>query len=156
MRRLALIGIVVIWVVGLAVITSGLNTHSHVYTVRAIFDDASLAGAGEDVRIAGANVGSIQSLGVTIDKKAAVTLSITAPGFTPFHADATCAIRPASLIGEEYVDCNPGTSSTPRCRGSPTARARAAICFPSRAPARRSTRTSSRTSPPSRSASRWR
>lgn len=113
MRRVALIGVVVIWVVGLILITSGLNKHTHTYTVRGIFDDASLAAVGEDVRIAGANVGSIQSLGVTSGLQAAVTMSINAPGFTPFHANATCAIRPQSLIGEEYVDCNPGTSSAP-------------------------------------------
>jgi ABC-type transporter Mla subunit MlaD len=83
------------------------------YTVRAIFDDASFAVQGEDVRIAGANVGTIQSLGVTAGKRAAVTLSISNSGFTPFHADASCTIRPQSLIGEQYVDCNPGTSSAP-------------------------------------------
>ena len=46
------------------------------YLVRAIFDNAAFAVRGEDVRIAGANVGSIQSLDVTKDKKAAVTFSI--------------------------------------------------------------------------------
>jgi len=81
------------------------------YLVRAIFDNAAFAVSGEDVRIAGAAVGSIQSLDVTRDKKAAVTLAITDPGFSPFYANATCAIRPQSLIGEKYVNCNPGTSS---------------------------------------------
>lgn len=81
------------------------------YTVRAIFDDASFAVAGEDVRIAGATVGSIQSLGVTAGNQAAVTFVISDRRFAPFYADATCAIRPQSLIGEEYVDCQPGTSS---------------------------------------------
>jgi ABC-type transporter Mla subunit MlaD len=80
------------------------------YLVRAIFDDASFAAQGEDVRIAGANVGSIHSLGVTSGKKAAVTIAITDHRFAPFHDDATCAIRPQSLIGEEYVDCTPGTA----------------------------------------------
>ena len=32
----------------------------------------------------------------------------TTRGFTPFYANATCAIRPQSLIGEKYVDCEPG------------------------------------------------
>jgi ABC-type transporter Mla subunit MlaD len=45
--------------------------------------------------------------------KAAVTLQINDARFTPFHADATCAIRPQSLIGEMYVDCNPGTAAAP-------------------------------------------
>jgi len=86
---------------------------SNPYQVRAIFDNAGFAVPGEDVRIAGANVGAVQSLGITADHRAAVTLAITAPGFTPFHADATCTIRPQSLIAERYVDCLPGTSSQP-------------------------------------------
>ena len=81
--------------------------------MRAIFDDASFAVQGEDVRIAGANVGSIQSLGVTSGKRAEVTISIGNPDFTPFHNNAHCAIRPQSLIGEEYVDCQPGTLNAP-------------------------------------------
>jgi phospholipid/cholesterol/gamma-HCH transport system substrate-binding protein len=83
------------------------------YLVRAIFDNAGFAVPGEDVRISGAPVGSIQSLAVTADKQAAVTLAITDSRFTPFHANATCAIRPQSLIGERYVDCEPGNSSAP-------------------------------------------
>ena len=83
------------------------------YRVRAIFDDASFAVAGEQVRIAGAPVGSIASLGVTKSKQAAVTIEIDDGSFTPFHANATCAIRPQSLIGEMYVDCEPGTAAAP-------------------------------------------
>jgi ABC-type transporter Mla subunit MlaD len=84
------------------------------YLVRAIFENAGFAVSGEDVRIAGANVGSVQSLDVTPDRRhAAVTISIDDARFTPFYANATCAIRPQSLIGERYVDCNPGNSSSP-------------------------------------------
>jgi ABC-type transporter Mla subunit MlaD len=83
------------------------------YLVRAIFDNAAFAVGGEDVRIAGAPVGQIQSLGVTKDNRAAVTLAITDAAFTPWHANATCAIRPQSLIAERYVDCEPGSSSMP-------------------------------------------
>lgn len=96
------------------------------YYVRAIFDDASFAVNGEQVRIAGAPVGSIASLGVCTTQtaacrpgtlnKAAVTLEIDDARFTPFHANATCAIRPQSLIGEMYVDCNPGTAAAPELK----------------------------------------
>lgn len=114
MRRLALIGAaVLVAAVGVAVAQGSHSSSGGTYLVRALFDDASFAAQGEDVRIAGANVGSIQSLGVTKNNLAAVTISITDPRFAPFHGDATCAIRPQSLIGEEYVDCTPGTASTP-------------------------------------------
>ena len=114
MRRLALIASVVIAALIVLVIAVGANAGGgDPYQVRAIFDDASFAVQGEQVRIAGAPVGSIAALGVTSGKKAAVTLSINDSRFTPFHANATCAIRPQSLIGEMYVDCNPGTASAP-------------------------------------------
>lgn len=121
MRRLAGSAFVVIIVLAGAVAAMGSSSgHRPAYEVRAIFDDAAFAVPGEDVRIAGAPVGSIASLDVCIHKcnpvtaprnKAAVTLSITAPGFTPFYANAQCAIRPQSLIGERYVDCQPGSSN---------------------------------------------
>jgi phospholipid/cholesterol/gamma-HCH transport system substrate-binding protein len=114
MRRIALIAIVLVAAAGVAIVASASNARGDRYDVRAIFDDASFAVPGEQVRVAGAPVGSIASLGVTAGKKAAVTLEIDDPRFSPFHADATCAIRPQSLIGEMYVDCNPGTAAAPR------------------------------------------
>ena len=125
MRRLALIALVAVAAATAAAVAvaSGQNGESGNYQVRAIFDDASFAVPGEQVRIAGAPVGSIASLDVCVahtaacatgtQNKAAVTLEINDARFTPFHADATCAIRPQSLIGEMYVDCTPGTAAAP-------------------------------------------
>ncbi len=113
MRRVVAVAAVLIAAGALFTVTTAATSHKRpAYLVRAIFDDASFAVAGEDVRVAGANVGTIQSLGVTEHKQAAVTLSISDLRFAPFHANATCAIRPQSLIGEQYVDCDPGTSNT--------------------------------------------
>jgi ABC-type transporter Mla subunit MlaD len=113
MRRLALIATTLIAASVLAVVmTSASSGSTPIYYVRAIFDNAGFAVPGEQVRIAGAPVGSIQSLDVTADKQAAVTFTITDPRFTPFYANATCAIRPQSLIAERYIDCLPGSSST--------------------------------------------
>jgi ABC-type transporter Mla subunit MlaD len=113
MRRLALIAFVLVAAAVAATVASasGSDAGHGTYRVRAIFDDASFAVAGEQVRVAGAPVGSIASLEVTENKQAAVTLTVDDSRFTPFHADATCAIRPQSLIGEMYVDCNPGTAA---------------------------------------------
>ena len=80
------------------------------YEVQALFDNAGFAVAGEQVRIAGAPVGTITGLSVTHSKLAAVTLRITDREFTPWYENATCTIRPQSLIAERYVDCEPGSS----------------------------------------------
>ncbi len=83
------------------------------YEVRAIFDNVASAVPGEDVKVAGAKIGVIKSMDVTKDKKAAVVLQIDDARFTPFHADAKCTVRPQSLIGEKFVECNPGTAASP-------------------------------------------
>jgi phospholipid/cholesterol/gamma-HCH transport system substrate-binding protein len=117
MRRLAAILALLLAVsTATAVQTSSSRGSAPVYEVRAIFDDAAFAVPGEDVRVAGAPVGSILSLDVTQQKKAAVTIAINYAPFTPFYANAHCAIRPQSLIGEKYVDCQPGTSSAPQLK----------------------------------------
>jgi ABC-type transporter Mla subunit MlaD len=50
-----------------------------------------------------------------IPGKAVVVLEITDAGFQEFREDASCLIRPQSLIGEKFVDCRP---TTPRAPGS--------------------------------------
>ena len=114
MRRIAAILIGAFALAGGAVVATGSSKGAGgPYEVRAIFDNAASAVPGEEVRIAGAPVGSIQSLDVTRgpQPKAAITLDINDSRFTPWYANATCSIRIQSLIGEKYIDCDPGTSS---------------------------------------------
>jgi len=128
MRVIGLIGMVLFVLAAAIVLVVESGGGRPAYEVRAIFDDAASAVPGEEVRIAGAPVGTISSLSVTDNSglgspaacatphrgcKAAVTFNINNSAFTPFHANASCAIRPQSLIGERYVDCNPGTLSAP-------------------------------------------
>ncbi|HET6508351.1 MAG TPA: MlaD family protein [Baekduia sp.] len=87
--------------------TGAGDDHKGSYKVRAIFSNAFTVIPGEDVKISGVKVGSISDLEVTKDNKAAVVLNITEPGFKDFRKDATCTIRPQSLIGERFVECTP-------------------------------------------------
>lgn len=86
------------------------------YTVRAIFDDAGNLIPGENVKIDGVKVGTVSSVTPTPQAKAAVVMHIENPGFQNFRADASCEIRPQSLIGEKYVDCLPTQA---RVEGTP-------------------------------------
>src|SRR3954470_3500014 len=114
MRRIAAI---VLLVVGLpALLAFGLGAEKRAgggYEVRAIFDNASFLTPGEDVKVSGVKVGKVKSLDVTDDKKAAIVLEIVNAGFTPFHGDSHCSIRPQSLIGERYVECTSGSDAQP-------------------------------------------
>jgi ABC-type transporter Mla subunit MlaD len=86
------------------------------YTVRAIFDDAANLTVGEDVKVDGVKVGTVESVIPTPQAKAAVALKIDNPGFQDFRVDASCTIRPQALIGEKFVDCLP---TQPRIEGTP-------------------------------------
>jgi phospholipid/cholesterol/gamma-HCH transport system substrate-binding protein len=92
---------------GAALGAGGNDDGNGPYRVRAIFDNASFVIAGEDVKVSGVNVGTIDSLDVDAHHRAVVVLKIDDPAFKPFRADARCAIRLQSLIGEQYVQCEP-------------------------------------------------
>jgi len=114
MRRFIYLGLLVAilpWIViGIARESTDDDTADH-YFVRAIFDNASTLVPGEDVKVAGVPVGVISDLDITPDKKAAVSLRIDDEGFIPWKADAKCKIGAQGLIGEKFVDCEPGTNS---------------------------------------------
>ncbi|HEV7496191.1 MlaD family protein [Baekduia sp.] len=92
---------------GAALGAGGNDDGNGTYRVRAIFDNASFVIAGEDVKVSGVNVGTIDSLDVDDHHRAVVVLKIDDPAFKPFRTDASCAIRLQSLIGEQYVQCEP-------------------------------------------------
>jgi len=81
-------------------------------TYKVMFDNAFGLTKGGDFRVGGVNAGQTTDFDVVKRKgespKAVVTAEVTKPGFGDFRKDATCEIRPQSLIGEYYVDCQPG------------------------------------------------
>jgi phospholipid/cholesterol/gamma-HCH transport system substrate-binding protein len=105
-KLVPIVGLVALVVVAAAVLLSA-REHDHPYRVRAIFDNAGFVIPGEDVKVAGVKVGKIEALDVTPDFKAAVTLEIDQPGYQDFRRDASCIVRPQSLIGERFVECTP-------------------------------------------------
>jgi len=114
MRRFVYLGLIVAllpWIVIGIVRESTDDDTQDAYYVRAVFDNASTLVAGEDVKVAGVPVGVISDLDVTPDKKAAVTLRIDDSDFVPWKADASCEIGSQGLIGEKFVDCQPGSAS---------------------------------------------
>jgi len=130
-RRVIIAVGLVVAVVAVVLLVSGGDSSSNGYRVRAIFDNGAFMVNGEQVRVAGANVGTIESVDVSmpgetvayrngkpvaVPGKAIIVMNISDPGFQDFRRDATCQIRPQSLIGEKFVDCRP---TLPRAPGSP-------------------------------------
>jgi virulence factor Mce-like protein len=117
--RRGLLAFLIALAVGALVGGSGSSSGSGgSYMVRAVFDNASFLISGEDVKIAGVKVGTIDHLDLTPDDKAAVVLRIDDAAFRPFRADATCKVGLQSLIGEQFVECVP---TQPRGPGVPAA-----------------------------------
>jgi virulence factor Mce-like protein len=81
-------------------------------TYKIMFDNAFGLTKGGDFRVGGVNAGQTTQFDVEKKKgespKAVVTVEVNKPGFGDFRKDASCEIRPQSLIGEYYVDCQPG------------------------------------------------
>ncbi len=105
--RKLLVTVAVGLLVGVLVAAAGGGDDGGVYRVRAVFDNASFVIPGEDVKVAGVKVGAIDDVDVTEENKAAVVLRIDDEAFTPFRKDAHCQIRLQSLIGEQYIECEP-------------------------------------------------
>jgi phospholipid/cholesterol/gamma-HCH transport system substrate-binding protein len=121
-------GLVVVAAVVVAIVLISGGGSSDGYVVRAVFDNGSFMVAGEQVRVAGANVGTIKSVSVSlpgeptaeedgkfvdVPGKAIIELEIEDPSFQDFRQDAGCEIRPQSLIGEKYVNCQPTEPRAP-------------------------------------------
>jgi phospholipid/cholesterol/gamma-HCH transport system substrate-binding protein len=131
MRRIVLIGAGLLLAAMLIALPAiGSNGTSGTYQVRGYFDNGSFVVTGEEVRVAGATVGTVKSVDVSNDSetasleggphavpgKAVVVMQIDNSGFKDFRTDASCLIRPQSLIGEKYIDCTP---TQPRAAGTP-------------------------------------
>jgi ABC-type transporter Mla subunit MlaD len=132
-KRLLIALALVAAVVVVVLLVSDDGGESDGYKVRAVFDNGAFMVTGEQVRVAGANVGTIESVDVSmpgqtvayrdgkpvaIPGKAIIVMDIADPGFQDFRSDASCQIRPQSLIGEKFIDCRP---TVPRAPGAPPA-----------------------------------
>jgi ABC-type transporter Mla subunit MlaD len=128
MRRIVAIVAVGFAIVALFVAGTGAGgDDGGTYEIRAIFDNASFTVTDEDVRVAGAKVGFVSDIDITGNDeiatedgqpapgKAVVVMQITDEAFQDFREDGSCLIRPQSLIGEKFVECEP---TQPRAPGT--------------------------------------
>ena len=125
MRRILATLLIVAGAVGLLVVGSGAGGDESNYEVRGIFDSAGFLVPGEEVRIAGANVGVVADIDVTREDEAAladgapdpgkavIVMRIDDPAFQDFREDASCLVRPQSLLGEKFIECEPTQERAP-------------------------------------------
>lgn len=80
--------------------------------VTVVFDSVAGLDKGSSVRVAGVRVGKVDNIHVRPDGKAEVTLEIDDPN-VQIHGNATARVANLGLLGEKYVELEPGTPGTP-------------------------------------------
>ncbi|UTI63255.1 MlaD family protein [Paraconexibacter antarcticus] len=110
MKRLVTLGAVLALVAGawLGAGAGGSSASGGSFRVDAIFDNAGFLVPGQDVKIAGAKVGTVAAIHLTPQNKARISMDVDSR-FAPFRSDADCTIQPQSLIGEKFIQCTPGS-----------------------------------------------
>ena len=91
--------------------TGASNGPSTSKSYRIEMDNAFGLVTGASFKVAGVPAGSISK--IDLNQKnldAVVTVTVSTPGLSTFHANATCQSEPQSLIGEYFISCDPGTS----------------------------------------------
>ncbi len=78
------------------------------YRVVANFDNISGLELGAPVEVAGVHVGLVESIRLTPEDRAAVTMRLE-PGLK-LHGDAIASVRTKGIIGDQFIQLSPGSS----------------------------------------------
>jgi virulence factor Mce-like protein len=116
MRRLVAAVTLLVAMAVVLVGASGGDAAQESYRVDAVFDRTAALIPGQQVKVAGAPVGSVKDIKLTPERKARVQMEVK-EGFAPFRANARCIIRAEALIGEKFVQCDPGTPAARALEG---------------------------------------
>ena len=79
--------------------------------VKAVFEDVAGLDDESAVRIAGVRKGHVTDIRVLPDGRAEVTLQVDDD--VPLHANAQAKVANLGLLGEKYIELDPGTPNTP-------------------------------------------
>jgi phospholipid/cholesterol/gamma-HCH transport system substrate-binding protein len=119
MRRVLIVAGIVLAVASFLVVEGGATNGNAQGTYKIELDNAFGLVSGAQFKVAGVPAGTIKS--IDLDQKtlhAVVTVQVTQNGFGSFHSDAFCQSRPQSLIGEYFIDCQPGRNGSTLKPGS--------------------------------------
>ena len=104
MRRIALIVALVAAAASIWAASVSADEESHTYKLE-IFNAFGLV-EGSEVKVAGVNAGTVESLEVSSAKTALVEVKLTGP-LAVLGEDTQCSSEPQSLIAEYFIDCQP-------------------------------------------------
>jgi virulence factor Mce-like protein len=118
MKRVLLSGALLLAVGAFVVLAGGAsNSSSAGGSYKVELDNAFGLTPGTQFKVAGVPAGSVKTIELCEKDTqakcqnplhAVVTVQVTQKGFGQFRSDAFCQSRPQSLIGEYFIDCQPG------------------------------------------------
>ncbi len=111
MKRILISAAILLCAAAFMVIAGGSSNGTAAGTYKIELDNAFGLVTGADFKVAGVRAGTIKS--IDLDPKtlhAVVTVQVTQSGYGQFRSDAYCQSRPQSLIGEYFIECQPGES----------------------------------------------
>src|ERR1700722_5618575 len=111
MKRILLSAAILVAAGAFIFLAGGASNGNANGTYKIEVDNAFGLVTGGECKVAVVQAGTISA--INLDQKtlhAVVTVTVSQGGFGTFHKDATCETRPQSLIGEYFIDCNPGSS----------------------------------------------
>jgi phospholipid/cholesterol/gamma-HCH transport system substrate-binding protein len=113
MKRILLIGLLLVAGAAFVGLSTGASEEDRMGEYKVELDNAFGLIEGGDFKVAGVRAGKIKTLDVDQKtKRAIVGFSVTEKGFGSLREDATCQVMPQSLVGEYFVNCEPGKSKT--------------------------------------------
>jgi len=118
-RALVLLVVLAGAVAAIATLASGGGRGGGDPTYKIELDDAFGLTTGGELKVAGVPAGKITA--INLDRRtlhALVTVSVNQAGFGHFRANVFCESEPESLIGDYYINCNPGDAGPPLRPGS--------------------------------------
>jgi virulence factor Mce-like protein len=119
MKRVLAGAVILLVIAGFLAIAGGFSSGPGEPTYKLEFDNAFGLVNSAEFKVAGVPAGKITA--IDLDQKtfhAMVTVQVSSKGFGAFRSDATCQSRPQSLIGEYFVDCQPGQYGKPLRSGA--------------------------------------
>jgi virulence factor Mce-like protein len=119
MRRVAIIAVVAALTVGAVVLATGASDGPTKPRYWVELDNAFGLIQGGDLKVAGVRAGKITRL--ALDQRthrALVQFEVDRAGFGSLRTDVRCESRPQSLIGEYFLDCDPGIARQVLRRGA--------------------------------------
>src|SRR6201997_3514808 len=119
MRRVFAYAALLLVIGAFVLITGAFSSGPSDPTYKLEFDNAFGLVVDAQFKVAGVPAGKISK--IDLDQKnyhAVVTVQWPSKGFGASRSDASCQSRPQSLIGEYFVDCEPGEHGKPLKSGA--------------------------------------